>query len=676
MRAEFVTGQAGIEIAAPYFVRLAMTTNKNMKKIVRKTVVQILVFSFGVSNSAYPSSGVGGTLRAGASARTSSAGDIRLELFDDYGADNIAEGGFVFKKGSLKPSASASGIYGDLKAEPGRAADKDTAIYNSMLKETENRLLTEGGFDKSDFEVKVRVVYNAWKAAAYDRKRDTVYLDARCFGNKDFLRFKVEHELKDRKLPDTPIIGRQFKRYPALRELFTLITVDITGFMELRKKHPRRAEHMLEFCKETGNPFAGLLKLYIKIDKGGLGDPFMLTEDVFRLIESDKEKAYFPNTRKSARRLNVVYNKDSSIDYRATAVRLRPRLKSIYYKYLKLQEIHQEVEFKPLSGFEGRMPAALKPFKPYAGYVDYRYDENNCVFLRIKLGKDDGRQQYAYIYIGVQDKWQSVLGEKGKIYGLTYKRWQMKSPEVFQYAYDDAKNHKEIYRNRLAKLAVSELADTIYNDYRRDELLEMFQSLFDNIGIKNGFRSNWNYLRKIALRNINETRTAYKKALGRAPDKQMRAGEEAVKAGAIQAKYYAIKSIIDNHVNQTYPKFFFGDEHMDFLYKQVSDIPVWPVIKDPNIAPKFLSWLNPMNKQIPLRKLYDETEDYRMSQKDILAELKRQKQAFTQEQRRTQPQFSGRGTIYRENLPLFTSKPKILVSDIAREVEYAVYSAA
>ena len=503
---------------------------------------------------------------------------------------DLAEGGFVFDYWEKNPATLASGKYADLISKSDKFTSNEAVIFNAQLKRVKKRLLKEKKFNKEDFDVMVEIVYPAYKAATYHRASNTIKLDRRCFKNDDFLYFKVEHELSDRKLPDMDVIGKRFKESPGLRELFTLITVDIAGFMQLSNsplpEDRDRAERMLEYCRSVGDPVRGLLECYEKImENTSLNDPFAFTEDIFRLVESEEHKTYFLNTREAVRRI-ASKNRDGSINYETTSTVLRAWLKSIYKQSLELQDIREISRFKPLTDFNKKTPVSLRPFMPYAKDIDYQLD-NDCIFLRAKIYDKQGRIRFAYLYIGLNDDWNSVLGKRGKIYSLTYHKWQHTSAGIFEYKHIDTERERGLYWDYLIRLSATQLIKKLCHNSGQDKLKKLFSDLFNELGIKGDMG--------------NRTWLSVKKIVGR-------------KRGP--SNYYVIRGIIWKHIDRNHPKLFLGEENLRDT--SVGEIPAWLLMKDSEMGPKALSFLNP-RKKCDCPNFYEEAD--RVSMRDILRML-------------------------------------------------------
>ena len=504
-----------------------------------------------------------------------------------------AEGGFVFREWRENPDTLASGRYAHIKKIPYKSTTKDVVRFNAKLREVRKRLLAAESspgkslFQREDFNVGVEIVYLAYKAATYVKSRDTIILDRRCLENDDFLYFKIKHELTDRRLPEMDIIGEQFKKLPGLRELFTLITVDIAGFMRLRDNYPRRAEVMLKYCRGVGHNKRGLLRCYEKIMKNpSLNDPFNFTEDIFRLVESEEHKAYFLNMRKAVRKI-ASKNSDGSIDYEMTSARLRPWLKSINRQFFELQNIRNGSQFKPLTDFNKKIPVSLKPFMPYAEDIKYELD-NDCIFLRIKLDNKQGQIKFAYLYIGLNDNWDAVLGKRGKIYNLTYHKWQQESADIFQYRHDGIEKERGLYWNYIIRLPITKLISKLYDKSSQGNLKKLCLNLFSELGFKDGLNNKtW-----LLVENIIRGK--------KVPPKS----------------YYVIRGIIWKHIDRIYPKLFLGRNNLRDT--SIGDIPAWLIMEDPEMSSRLLLFLNPRKKRGPT-SFYEKTD--KVSMRDILKML-------------------------------------------------------
>ena len=562
-----------------------------MKKRLSRVVTCLLALSFVITNSAYSFNANSDTLRSKASANTA----ISYNLADRFLTNDTqdAEGGFVFREWNKNPDTLTSGRYASLKRIPGKSTDKETARLNAKLKLAKKRLLSEenlstkGLFNRKDFNVRVEVVHHSYKAATYVKKRDTIILDHRCFENDDLLYFKIKHELTDRKLPRMDIIGEQFKELPGLRELFTLIIVDIKGFMYLRDNYPKRAKEMLQYCRNVGHHNRGLLRSYEKILKNpSLNDAFAFTEDVFRIVESEKRKSYFPNMRKAVRRI-ASKNRDGSINYETTSTVLRAWLKSIYKQLLELQDTREISRFKPLTDFNKKTPVSLRPFMPYAKDIDYQLD-NDCIFLRAKIYDKQGRIRFAYLYIGLNDDWNSVLGKRGKIYSLTYHKWQHASAGIFEYKHIDTERERGLYWDYLIRLSTTQLIKKLCHNSGQDKLKKLFSDLFSELGIKGDMG--------------NRTWLSVKKIVGRkrAP-----------------SNYYVIRGIIWKYIDRKHPKLFLGEKNLRDT--SVGEIPAWLLMEDSEMGPKALSFLNP-RKKYDCPNFYEKAD--RVSMRDVLRMLK------------------------------------------------------
>jgi hypothetical protein len=559
-----------------------------MNDVLRKAIICAIAFNLISGNASCPAYDNVYALRSRASVNTLISHNMAERFLNNDVQDG--EDGIAFISWQKNPGILASGAYANLHRASGVSTDKETAVLNSKLKKIKERLLKEGFFHEQDFNVGIRVVFPAYKSATYERRTDTITIDLRSFENEDFLYITLKHEFTDRKLPDIGIIGEQFKRYPGLRELFTLITVNIAGFISLRRNHMRRAQSMLEHYRSIVRHDNGLFRCYERIIRDpSISDPFIFTEDIFRLVENGKNKVYFPNMRESVRRLAST-SKDGSIDYKLTSTVLKSWLKDINNHFFEIQNIRGKSQFRPLTDFKATAPASLRPFMQYAKNIDYELD-GDCVFLRIRLTNDQGNAQFAYVYIGLNDNWDSVLGRRGTIYGLTYDKWQVKNPGIFQYRHDGVKKDRGLYWSRLIRLPITKLINEMYDDPGRGERLKkLFINLFNELGIKNNLSDKtWLSVRRILGK---------KKAPG---------------------SYYIINDIIWKHIDRAYPKLFLGKNNLQYI--PIADMPAWLIMEDSEMSSEALSWLDYRKKHGPL-SFYEHAE--KVSMRDILRMLQQQ----------------------------------------------------
>ncbi len=564
-----------------------------MNDVLRKAIICAIAFNLISGNASCPAYDNVYALRSRASVNTLISHNMAERFLNNDVQDG--EDGIAFISWQKNPGILASGAYANLHRASGVSTDKETAVLNSKLKKIKERLLKEGFFHEQDFNVGIRVVFPAYKSATYERRTDTITIDLRSFENEDFLYITLKHEFTDRKLPDIGIIGEQFKRYPGLRELFTLITVNIAGFINLRRNHMRRAQSMLEHYRSIVRHDNGLFRCYERIIRDpSISDPFIFTEDIFRLVENGKNKVYFPNMRESVRRLAST-SKDGSIDYELTSTVLKSWLKDINNHFFEIQNIRGKSQFRPLTDFKATAPASLRPFMQYAKNIDYELD-GDCVFLRIRLTNDQGNAQFAYVYIGLNDNWDSVLGRRGTIYGLTYDKWQAKNPGIFQYRHDGVKKDRGLYWSRLIRLPITKLINEMYDDPGRGERLkQLFINLFNELGIKNNLSDKtWLSVRRILGK---------KKAPG---------------------SYYIINDIIWKHIDRAYPKLFLGKNNLQYI--PIADMPAWLIMEDSEMSSEALSWLDYRKKHEPLN-FYEHAE--KVSMRDILRMLQQQ-EAYSQ----------------------------------------------
>ncbi|MFA6358365.1 MAG: HEAT repeat domain-containing protein [Candidatus Omnitrophota bacterium] len=466
--------------------------------------------------------------------------------------------GFVFKQWEKKPQCLANGMFGSLANQAGlNLASGYAEEINSKLNQVKKKLLTEDFFREEDFNVLLTVVFPAYKSATFhivkDKKHEII-LDWRCFGNDDFLYLVIKHELTDIKLntiiPDID---------PALRELFTLITVNIDGVMKLRDEHPLKAKELLQFCHKVANTQIGLFPQYEKVlNNSGLDNPFIFIREICRLLT--QETTYFPNMRHRAQALlEGEHFRFEILEY---------RLRAINKKLFESYRIIGDEKLELLSSFSGEVPAALKAFMPYAENVQYKIEGDN-IFLKVKFIDDSKRIKFAYLYLGLNDNLDLTLGKSGKMFSLTYENWQKSNPGLFQYQYEDMEKEKRIAWSNLKRLPLTQMIEKI-NQHNlnhasrgvKGQLKDLFEQLFAGLRIEAPLSSKtWLSLERRVGRN-------------KAP-------------GA----YYVIRNqFINDYLNKIFPKLFLGEVSVTLC--PVKDLPIWPVTDNSHMKSSLLNWLS------------------------------------------------------------------------------------
>jgi len=483
------------------------------------------------------------------------------------------EDGLVFRQWEKKPLALAKGRFGELAESPApdailakNQAGLDLATdyvakINSKLNAAKRKLLAENFFREDDFDILVTVIFPAYKSATFQTARDNkyqIFLDWRCFANEELLYLALKHELTDIKL-EAIFPGIDC----ALRELFTLITVNIDGMIKLRNEHPRMAKALLEDLRRVANTRIGLFPLYEKIlNNPALNDPFAFIQEICRMLV--EEPVYFPNVREKARELREEYRLSVNI--------LKARLHSMNKTFFESGWITADEELWPLSHFKGRIPVALRPFMPYAGDIRYRIDGGN-IFLKVRFRDEEGRIKYAHLYLGQEDNLDLTLGRGGKIFSLTYEKWQKENPGFFQYRYAEMAKERREEWGRLIRLPLTQLIGRInrYNlAFGRREIKQQLEGLFRDLFTELG----------LGVSLSQKTWLGLERQIGneRGP-----------------GVYYIIrKRFINDYLDNIFPKLLLGD--IDVTTAAIRELSLWPVTANSNMQSALVSWLR--NNQV------------------------------------------------------------------------------
>ncbi|MBL7130250.1 MAG: M48 family metalloprotease, partial [Candidatus Omnitrophica bacterium] len=504
--------------------------------------------------------------------------------------------GFVFIKWRKEPLVLAKGIFAKVKvlndyAMEGnivkKLSDTEIAEVNSKLNKVKRKILEEQFFREDDFDVEVIVDYLAYKSATFEKtsqkRKDKIHIDLRSFKNPNFLYIVIKHELTDLKLKSIfPKID------PALRELFTLLTVNITEFMNLRDKSLRGAKKLLRDYDGVANERVGLFSRYRKINaRSLLNEPLYFVEDICRMVAG--EAAYFPNMQNRMKKLAFKNNKLRSL----LMPFIRIIINNLRKSFTESKYIIGEEELRPLTALENEreIPRALIPFMPYARNIYYKTDDDNNIFLKVKFRAKDGKIKYAHLCFGQKDDLDSVLGSRGRLFDLTYKDWQKNNPAIFHYEYDGIEKERGYCKSRLIRLKLTKMIKQIknYNLSRKGEdIEERFRNLFSqffeelNIDISQLSKRTWLSIQKQIGKN-------------KGPN-----------------AYYVIRdAFIENYLDRLYPKLFLGE--IDVTACAIRELKIWAVIENPNMRSSLTSWMIPNKRRGP-PSFYIEAEKISISE--------------------------------------------------------------
>ncbi|MCX5694401.1 MAG: ROK family protein, partial [Candidatus Omnitrophica bacterium] len=480
--------------------------------------------------------------------------------------------GFVFKTWDKKPQSLAKGEFGKLTAEKSifRNYQSDLGLpvgyaqeINYKLNLVKRKLLAENFFRENDFDILVSVVLPTYKSATFHRLSDNKYeiiLDWRCFENEDFLYLGVKHELTDIKLQTIiPDID------PALRELFTLINVNIDGMMKLRNEHPRKADELVKYLRKVANTRMGLFPRYeMVLNNPALNDPVTFIKEICRLLT--KETVYFPNMRHLAEEQHMSEVLLEKLPFRFNLLKLK--LREINEKFFESSRIIGDEKLEVLTSYHGKAPVVIKAFMPYAKNIQYKIDGDN-IFLKIKFRDDDGQIKFAHIYLGQSDNIDLTLGRGGKIFSQTYETWQKDNPGIFQYKYDDMKKERNNAWGNLIRLPLTQMIKKI-NQYNlnygsRDieaQLKGLFKQLFDSLGVQGPLsKKTWLWV-------------------------QERIGDN--KGPGV---YYVIRDqFINDYLSKIFPRILLGE--INVTLEPIKELSIWPVTENLNMKSALLNWLS------------------------------------------------------------------------------------
>ena len=211
----------------------------------------------------------------------------------------------------------------------------------------------------------------------------------------------------------------------------------------------------------------------------------------------------------------------------------------------------------PLAGFEAvRRHRALKPFMPYAEHIGYQIVEEGKVFLIVRL--PEGR--FAYIYLGLDDNLDLILGRRGRLFGMTLGKWQEAVPSAFDYSYEGEAQERNLFWDHLIHITISKLTKEITGpEEDKGRLDDLFARFFGALGIDEaeGRQKKW-----LTIKHMPHA--------------------------SQQPLFYVIEKIIWGHINKIFPQLLAGI--INVQQASIRDIAMWPVLESEEDS-SVVSWM-------------------------------------------------------------------------------------
>ncbi|HBG60449.1 MAG TPA: hypothetical protein DDX37_01200, partial [Candidatus Omnitrophica bacterium] len=525
------------------------------------------------------------------------------EIEARYGDNNVDQGsdGFVFKQWQRDPKVLVEGPYGKVAAV-GRPSGERTAEINAKLNSVRRKILEQGFFRDDEIDsLEVRVLENAYKSATFKisgpakARKTTLEIDHRTFNNEDFLYIVIKHELTDLRLKAImPELN------PALRELYTIITVNIAEFLCLRDQHIHRAKALVAEYAQTASYNNGLYRRYAAIlnDKS-LNDQFAFVADISRLIST--ESVYFDSVRD--------HMKEFGADGSAMAVTmLRIHIRMVEKAFSDSKEMTGPEDLKPLTSLQGTrsIPSALVPFMPYAEAISFKEVEG-MIFLKIRITGEGNKERYVHVLLAPKDNIEATLGRGGHLFGLTYDGWRKQlnqhysdnrfedenSDGVFSFPREGIIKERKAFYNMIIREPLTRLINRINEFNLRHSSRDISEEL------KNKFKD--------LFKLMGEKATVSKFTL---------IGLIGKDAKSHKLYWHIWNRYVLDYINKLYPKLFLGE--VDVRAKPVKDLPVWPVTESAQMTSSLVSWMT-VNRRRGPPSLYLEAK--RMSISGILGNL-------------------------------------------------------
>jgi hypothetical protein len=468
---------------------------------------------------------------------------------------------------------------------PGYAHD----IIHEMLGTAKKEILAEGLFNVHDLQVQITIKYGVRKSAQFssyplhDGTSKKIELNFYAFKDPEFLKIVLKHELMDFKINEIePGIN------PAIREIYSHLSVNIADFIALeRSSRGWGTQRVITSYHGLANTSIGLYPLYLQIHNKHSSNVNDYFDDICRMIAFDG--AYYPNMSDKMKEL-VFDGREIDEVRRSFVVNRVFHIQKNLEDYVKILSRPEELE--PLEAHPGKLPEALKVFKPYADKVKYRYGRlvangegpssgtEDLIYVRVEIRDAAGMKKYVHLCFHSKDKIGSnekaVLGERGKFFNLSFADWSTSNSRAFIARPIDtdvdmrqADMRAFLYKEANAADVLNILSGGVKSpSYQKTKGL--FMQVFSDLGLK---ENDMNFFRW--------------------SDVQRRYGPRRG-CGA----YYVIgakgRGLIDRYLEKRYRPLFNGET--DLLGIDINAMQIWPVTESPSVNSSIISWIRPFSR--------------------------------------------------------------------------------
>ncbi len=523
--------------------------------------------------------------------------------------DNLGEDGFLFKPyyGDNVVLARVGLLGGiDVVADRGALekllANKNIEIssdvvlpmlekrINRMLERARAKLLAEGFFREEDFDVEIVVEYGLHKSAQFSDKKDrkVITLNWHSFKNADFLYIVLKHELMDIYLNNMDI-----DIPPPLRELYSLINVNVKEFMKLIEGDGKRASDLLAVYKDIAIRNKGLYKIYEKIyedSKSGKPLPYDYFKDIVSILAEEsyydnelgkRVYTYWPSMQNLAK--DMFYDDVGYSEVKAAVIKVR--LKLLNREIKEYMQIRSGDKWRPLDKYDGKSKVA-KLFSKYKNYVWY-IKEGGYIYIKAKVGEGN----YVYLLFSEKDEPEGIIGQRGKFLGETFDGLNRSWNYPIFFADEDTVKERQREKNYLYAMPLSSLRSKLARN------LGGVTSLISNISEFCGKPASKLNLNKIA--SLNKKSKEY---------------------GVLTRK------IIPSYLNKIYRGKICG--YIDIYGAKVSKLKIWPM-SEIDADRQIVSWLLPGKEGKP-PCIYNEFKKASLDDVlDMLASYKKREDKLT-----------------------------------------------